>query len=187
MDWHPPIAPLGPSPTAVMHCESPITSSDRHLGCTDLVEKRHDAMRRNVSSPRTASPTSSTSTCQREVVELRRAVATRVAGAAVGWGPDHKEHDLQGVRQRPGTGGSIDHNTQSRPSDRQRTTRDLQLTGEGGAGWEGDCPWQQTSNAKIRLWVAIAAGPTALAGIEEVNSTTCRRNCTSGGLSTSGL
>jgi magnesium transporter len=160
MDASPSNCKLGPY--AVMHAIADHVV-DSYLEVTDLVENDIDAMEENVFSPETATDIEHIYLLKREVVEMRRAVGPLTL-ALQRIGSDH--NDLISKEVRRYMRDVLDHNTQA--SDRIASYDEVLSSLVQAA--VGKVSMQQNLDMrKISAWVAIAAVPTALAGIYGMN------------------
>ena len=160
MDASPANCQLGPY--AVMHAIADHVV-DGYLDVTDLVENDIDAMEENVFSPNSATDIEHIYLMKREVVELRRAVAPLTL-ALQRIGTDH--NDLVSKEVRRYMRDVLDHNTQAadRIASYDEVLSSLVQAAVGKVSMQ-----QNTDMRKISAWVAIAAVPTALAGIYGMN------------------
>ncbi|HYO04006.1 MAG TPA: magnesium/cobalt transporter CorA [Mycobacterium sp.] len=160
MDNAPAHCALGPY--AVMHAISDHVV-DSYLEVTDLVENDIDAMEENVFSPNSSTDIEHIYLLKREVVEMRRAVSPLTL-ALQRIGSDH--NDLISKEVRRYMRDVLDHNTQA--SDRIASYDEVLSSLVQAA--VGKVSMQQNIDMrKISAWVAIAAVPTALAGIYGMN------------------
>jgi magnesium transporter len=145
-------------PYAVMHAIADHVV-DSYLDVTDLIEADIDSMEEDVFSPSSRTNIESIYLMKREVVELRRAVAP-LSPALQRFGTDH--NDLISKEVRRYMRDVHDHN--SRAADRiaeyDEVLSSLVQAAVGKVSMQ-----QNTDMRKISAWVAIAAVPTALAGI----------------------
>jgi magnesium transporter len=160
MDSAPANCALGPY--AVMHAIADHVV-DAYLDVTDLVETDIDAMEENVFSPNSETDIEHIYMMKREVVELRRAVAP-LSLALQRMGTDH--NDLISKEVRRYMRDVLDHNTQA--ADRI-ASYDEMLSSLVQAAVGKVSMQQNLDMRKISAWVAIAAVPTALAGIYGMN------------------
>ncbi|MCU1700976.1 MAG: magnesium transporter [Mycobacterium sp.] len=160
MDSAPANCALGPY--AVMHAIADHVV-DAYLDVTDLVETDIDAMEENVFSADSDTDIEHIYMMKREVVELRRAVAPLTL-ALQRMGTDH--NDLISKEVRRYMRDVLDHNTQA--ADRI-ASYDEMLSSLVQAAVGKVSMQQNLDMRKISAWVAIAAVPTALAGIEGMN------------------
>jgi magnesium transporter len=160
MDATPANCALGPY--AVMHAIADHVV-DSYLEVTDLVETDIDAMEENVFSPTSETDIEHIYLLKREVVEMRRAVSPLTL-ALQRIGTDH--NDLISKEVRRYMRDVLDHNTQA--SDRIAAYDEVLSSLVQAA--VGKVSMQQNLDMrKISAWVAIAAVPTALAGIYGMN------------------
>lgn len=159
-DASPALLKLGPY--AVMHAIADHVV-DGYLDITDLVETDIDAIEENVFSPTQPTNIDHIYLLKREVVELRRAVAPLTL-ALQRLGTDHD--DLVDVEVRRYLRDVLDHNIQA--ADRI-TSYDELLSSMVQAALGKVAMQQNVDMRKISAWVAIAAVPTALAGIYGMN------------------
>lgn len=160
LDASPATLKLGPY--AVMHAIADHVV-DSYLDVTDLIETDIDAMEEDVFSPLTQTNIECIYLLKREVVELRRAVAPLTLGLQR-IGTDH--NDLISIEVRRYMRDVLDHNIQA--SDRI-TSYDEMLSSLVQAALGKVAMQQNVDMRKISAWVAIAAVPTALAGIYGMN------------------
>jgi magnesium transporter len=160
MDNSPANCALGPY--AVLHAIADHVV-DHYLEVTDLVENDIDAMEENVFSPSSATDIEHIYLLKREVVEMRRAVGP-LNLALQRLGSNH--NDLISKEVRRYIRDVVDHNTQA--SDRIASYDEVLSSLVQAA--VGKVSMQQNMDMrKISAWVAIAAVPTALAGIYGMN------------------
>ena len=160
MDSTPANCALGPY--AVLHAIADHVV-DHYLEVTDLVETDIDAMEENVFSPTSDTDIEHIYMLKREVVEMRRAVGP-LNLAMQRLGTDH--NDLISKEVRRYMRDVLDHNTQA--SDRIASYDEVLSSLVQAA--VGKVSMQQNMDMrKISAWVAIAAVPTALAGIYGMN------------------
>lgn len=160
MDSTPTSCALGPY--AVLHAIADHVV-DHYLEVTDLVEFDIDAMEENVFSPTSETDIEHIYLLKREVVEMRRAVGP-LNLALQRLGSDH--NDLISKEVRRYIRDVVDHNTQA--SDRIASYDEVLSSLVQAA--VGKVSMQQNMDMrKISAWVAIAAVPTALAGIYGMN------------------
>ena len=160
MDTSPANCALGPY--AVLHAIADHVV-DHYLEVTDLVETDIDAMEENVFSPTSDTDIEHIYLLKREVVEMRRAVGP-LNLALQRLGTDH--NDLISKEVRRYIRDVVDHNTQA--SDRIASYDEVLSSLVQAA--VGKVSMQQNMDMrKISAWVAIAAVPTALAGIYGMN------------------
>jgi magnesium transporter len=160
MDNTPSNCALGPY--AVLHAIADHVV-DHYLEVTDLVENDIDAMEENVFSPTSDTDIEHIYLLKREVVEMRRAVGP-LNLALQRLGSDH--NDLISKEVRRYIRDVLDHNTQA--ADRI-TSYDEVLSSLVQAAVGKVSMQQNLDMRKISAWVAIAAVPTALAGIYGMN------------------
>jgi magnesium transporter len=160
MDSAPSNCRLGPY--AVMHAIADHVV-DSYLDVTDLVENDIDAMEENVFSPDSSTDIEHIYLMKREVVELRRAVSP-LAKDLERMGSDY--NDLVSKEVRRYMRDVLDHTMKA--SDRI-TSYDEVLSSLVQAAVGKVSMQQNTDMRKISAWVAIAAVPTALAGIYGMN------------------
>ena len=160
MDTTPANCALGPY--AVLHAIADHVV-DHYLEVTDLVETDIDAMEENVFSPTTETDVEHIYLLKREVVEMRKAVGPLTL-ALQRLGSDH--NDLISKEVRRYMRDVLDHNTQA--SDRVASYDEV-LSSLVQAAVAKVSMQQNTDMRKISAWVAIAAVPTALAGIYGMN------------------
>jgi magnesium transporter len=160
MDSTPANCALGPY--AVLHAIADHVV-DHYLEVTDLVENDIDAMEENVFSPNSVTDIEHIYLLKREVVEMRRAVGP-LNLALQRLGSDH--NDLISKEVRRYIRDVLDHNTQA--SDRIASYDEV-LSSLVQAAVGKVSMQQNTDMRKISAWVAIAAVPTALAGIYGMN------------------
>jgi len=160
MDASPAIMKLGPY--AIMHAIADHVV-DGYLDVTDLIETDIDAMEEDIFSPRTHTNIECIYLLKREVVELRRAVSPLTV-ALQRLGTDH--NDLISIEVRRYVRDVLDHNIQA--SDRIASYDDM-LSSLVHAALGKVAMQQNVDMRKISAWVAIAAVPTAVAGIYGMN------------------
>ncbi|MCT7656932.1 magnesium/cobalt transporter CorA [Mycobacterium deserti] len=160
LDVSPALLRLGPY--AVMHAIADHIV-DGYLDVTDLIETDIDAMEENIFSTDRQTDIENIYMVKREVVELRRAVSP-LALAMERIFTDHD--DLISVELRRYMQDVLDHNTQA--ADRIASYDDV-LSSLVQAALGKVAMQQNTDMRKISAWVAIAAVPTALAGIYGMN------------------
>jgi magnesium transporter len=136
---------------------------DGYLDITDLVESDIDAMEENVFSPNHPTIIDHIYLLKREIVELRRAVSP-LTFALQRLGTDH--NDLISVEVRRYLRDVLDHNIQA--SDRIASYDDM-LSSLVQAALGKVATQQNVDMRKISSWVAIAAVPTAMAGVYGMN------------------
>jgi magnesium transporter len=160
MDTSPANCALGPY--AVMHAIADHVV-DSYLGVTDLVETDIDAMEENVFSPTSATDIEHIYLLKREIVEMRRAVSP-LTFALQRLGSDH--NDLISKEVRRYMRDVLDHTITAadRIASYDEVLSSLVQAAVGKVGMQ-----QNTDMRKISAWVAIAAVPTALAGIYGMN------------------
>ena len=160
MDASPANCQLGPY--AVMHAIADHVV-DGYLDVTDLVENDIDAMEENVFSPNSATDIEHIYLLKREVVELRRAVSPLTL-ALQRIGTDH--NDLVSKEVRRYMRDVLDHNTQAadRIASYDEVLSSLVQAAVGKVSMQ-----QNIDMRKISAYVAIAAVPTAIAGIYGMN------------------
>jgi magnesium transporter len=160
MDASPALMALGPY--AIMHAIADHVV-DSYLDITDSVETDIDAMEENVFSPRHQTNIDHIYMLKREIVELRRSVSPLTL-ALQRLGTDH--NDLISVEVRRYLRDVLDHNIQA--SDRIASYDDM-LSSLVQAALGKVAMQQNVDMRKISAWVAIAAVPTAMAGIYGMN------------------
>lgn len=160
MDAAPANCKLGPY--AVMHAIADHVV-DSYLDVTDLVETDIDAMEEDIFSPGTRTNIECIYLLKREVVEMRRAVSPLTL-ALQRIGTDH--NDLISKEVRRYMHDVLDHNIEA--SDRI-TLYDDMLSSLVQAALGKVAMQQNIDMRKISAWVAIAAVPTAVAGIYGMN------------------
>src|SRR6202171_1020877 len=160
MDASPAIMKLGPY--AIMHAIADHVV-DSYLDVTDLIQTDIDAMEDDIFSPRTHTNIECIYLLKREVVELRRAVSPLTV-ALQRLGTDH--NDLISIEVRRYVRDVLDHNIQA--SDRIASYDDM-LSSLVHAALGKVAMQQNVDMRKISAWVAIAAVPTAVAGIYGMN------------------
>jgi magnesium transporter len=160
LDASPAILKLGPY--AVMHAIADHVV-DSYLDVTDLIETDIDAMEEDIFSPLTQTNIECIYLLKREVVELRRAVAPLTLGLQRILTDNN---DLISVEVRRYMRDVLDHNTQA--SDRIASYDDM-LSSLVQAALGKVAMQQNIDMRKISAWVAIAAVPTAIAGIYGMN------------------
>jgi magnesium transporter len=160
LDASPAMLKLGPY--AVMHAIADHVV-DSYLDVTDSVETDVDTMEEDIFSPLTETNIECIYLLKREIVELRRAVAPLTL-ALQRINTDH--NDLISVEVRRYMRDVLDHNIQA--SDRI-TSYDDMLSSLVQAALGKVAMQQNVDMRKISAWVAIAAVPTALAGIYGMN------------------
>jgi magnesium transporter len=160
MDSSPALMALGPY--AIMHTIADHVV-DGYLDITDLVESDIDAMEENVFSPNHPTIIDHIYLLKREIVELRRAVSPLTL-ALQRLGTNH--NDLISVEVRRYLRDVLDHNIQA--SDRIASYDDM-LSSLVQAALGKVATQQNVDMRKISSWVAIAAVPTAMAGVYGMN------------------
>ena len=160
LDSSPAIVKLGPY--AVMHAIADHVV-DNYLDITNLMETDIDGMEENVFSPNHPTDVEHIYMFKREVVEMRRAVAPLTL-ALQRMGTDH--NDLVSIEVRRYLRDVLDHNVQA--SDRI-TSYDELLSSLVQAAVGKVAMQQNIDMRKISAYVAIAAVPTAIAGIYGMN------------------
>jgi magnesium transporter len=160
LDASPAIMKLGPY--AIMHAIADHVV-DSYLDVTDLMETDIDAIEEDVFSPGTYTNIECIYLLKREVVELRRAVSPLTL-ALQRLGTDHD--DLISIEVRRYMRDVLDHQIQA--SDRI-TSYDDMLSSLVQAALGKVAMQQNIDMRKISAWVAIAAVPTAIAGIYGMN------------------
>lgn len=149
-------------PYSVMHA---IADSvvDSYLDVTELIEGDIDVMEENIFSPRSQTNIESIYLLKREVLEMRRAVGP-LATDLQRIGAEHA--DLINVEIRRYMGDVLDHTIKA--ADRIAGYDDL-LSSLVQAALGKVALQQNLDMRKISAWVAIAAVPTAMAGIYGMN------------------
>ena len=160
LDASPGTLKLGPY--AVMHAIADHVV-DSYLDVTDLIETDIDTMEEDIFSPTRKTNIECIYLLKREVVELRRAVAPLTLGLQR-IGTDH--NDLISIEVRRYMRDVLDHNIQA--SDRI-TSYDEMLSSLVQAAAGKVAMQQNIDMRKISAYVAIAAVPTAMAGIYGMN------------------
>ena len=160
LDASPAILRLGPF--AVMHAIADHVV-DSYLDVTALIETDIDAMEEDIFSSTEQTNIECIYLLKREVVELRRAIGPLTL-ALQRIGADHD--DLISVEVRRYMRDVLDHNTQA--SDRIASYDEL-LSSLVQAALGKVAMQQNVDMRKISSWVAIAAVPTAMAGIYGMN------------------
>jgi magnesium transporter len=155
-------ATLTLGPYAVMHAIADHVV-DSYLDVTDLVETDIDAMEEDIFSPRSKTNIESIYLLKREVVELRRAVAPLTLGLQR-MNSDH--NDLISIEVRRYMRDVLDHNIQA---SERITSYDEMLSSLVQAAAGKVAMQQNVDMRKISAYVAIAAVPTAMAGIYGMN------------------
>ncbi|KWX57663.1 magnesium/cobalt transporter CorA [Mycobacterium sp. NAZ190054] len=149
-------------PYSVMHAIADQVV-DTYLDVTDLIETDIDAMEEDIFSPLARTNIESIYLLKREVVELRRAVSP-LATDLQAIGTDHG--DLINPEIRRYMRDVLDHTIKA--SDRIASYDEL-LSSLVQAALGKVAMQQNVDIRKISAWVAIAAVPTALAGIYGMN------------------
>ena len=149
-------------PYAVMHAIARHVV-DSYLDVTDLIETDIDAMEVNVFSPIAPTDIEHIYLIKREIVELRRAVSPLTL-ALQRLGTDH--NNLISVEVRRYMRDVLDHNVQAAE---RITSYDEMLSSLVQAALGKVAMQQNIDMRKISAWVAIAAVPTAIAGIYGMN------------------
>jgi magnesium transporter len=160
LDASPAVLKLGPY--AIMHAIADHVV-DNYLDITDLIETDIDAMEEDIFSPAKQTNIECIYLLKREVVELRRAVSPLTL-ALQRMGTDH--NDLISIEVRRYLRDVLDHNIQA--SDRIASYDDM-LSSLVQAALGKVAMQQNVDMRKISAWVAIAAVPTALAGVYGMN------------------
>ena len=160
LDASPGTLKLGPY--AVMHAIADHVV-DSYLDVTDLIETDIDTMEEDIFSPTRKTNIECIYLLKREVVELRRAVAPLTLGLQR-ISTDH--NDLISIEVRRYMRDVLDHNIQA--SDRI-TSYDEMLSSLVQAAAGKVAMQQNIDMRKISAYVAIAAVPTAMAGIYGMN------------------
>jgi magnesium transporter len=160
LDASPAVMKLGPY--AVMHGIADYVV-DHYLEVTDMIETDIDAMEEEVFSPRTNINIECIYLLKREVVELRRAVSPLTV-ALQRLAADH--NDLIGTEVRRYMRDVLDHEIQA--ADRINSYDEM-LSSLVNAALGKVAMQQNVDMRKISAWVAIAAVPTAIAGIYGMN------------------
>jgi magnesium transporter len=160
VDASPAVAKLGPY--AVMH-EIADHVIDHYLKVTDMIEIDIDAMEEEVFSPRTQINIECIYLLKREVVELRRAVGPLTV-ALQRLATD--QNDLINTEVRRYIRDVLDHQIQA--ADRINSYDEM-LSSLVNAALGKVAMQQNVDMRKISAWVAIAAVPTAIAGIYGMN------------------
>ncbi|MGD9620259.1 MAG: magnesium/cobalt transporter CorA [Mycolicibacterium sp.] len=153
---------LSLGPYSVMHAIAD-SVADTYLDVTDLIETDIDSMEEDIFSPHSHTNIESIYLLKREVVELRRAVSP-LAADLERIGSDH--HDLVNVEIRRYLRDVLDHTIKA--SDRI-ASYDEMLSSLVQAALGKVAMQQNVDMRKISAWVAIAAVPTAVAGIYGMN------------------
>ena len=136
---------------------------DSYLDVTELIETDIDSMEEDIFSPLNQTNIESIYLLKREVVELRRAVSP-LATDLQRIGTDHA--DIVNVEIRQYMGDVLDHTI--KVADRIASYDDM-LTSLVQAALGKVAMQQNVDMRKISAWVAIAAVPTAIAGIYGMN------------------
>jgi magnesium transporter len=160
LDSAPAILKLGPF--AVMHAIADHVV-DSYLDVTDLIETDIDAMEEDVFSPRSQTSIECIYLLKREVVEMRRAVGP-LTQALARLLTDH--NDLISVEVRRYMRDVHDHNI---TASERIVSYDEMLSSLVQAALGKVAVQQNVDMRKISAWVAIAAVPTAMAGIYGMN------------------
>jgi len=160
IDASPAVTKLGPY--AVMHAIADHVV-DHYLEVTDHIEVDIDAMEEEIFSPRTNTNIECIYLLKREVVELRRAVGP-LTPALQRLASEH--NDLINTEVRRYMRDVLDH--QITTSDRINSYDDM-LSSLVNAALGKVAMQQNVDMRKISAWVAIAAVPTAIAGIYGMN------------------
>ncbi|MGX9787262.1 magnesium/cobalt transporter CorA [Mycobacterium sp. MMS18-G62] len=160
LDASPATLKLGPY--AIMHAIADHVV-DHYLEVTDMMEVDIDAMEEDIFSPATQTNIECIYLLKREVVEMRRAVGP-LTTALQRMLTDH--NDLISVEVRRYMRDVSDHASQA--ADRI-TSYDEMLSSLVQAALGKVAMQQNVDMRKISAWVAIAAVPTALAGIYGMN------------------
>ena len=155
-------ATLQLGPYSVMHAIADHVV-DTYLEVTESIETDIDAMEENIFSPQSQTNMASIYLLKRAVVELRRAVAPLVTDLER-IGTDHE--DLINVEIRRYMRDVLDHTIKA--SERIASYDEL-LSSLVQAALGKVAMQQNVDMRKISAWVAIAAVPTALAGIYGMN------------------
>lgn len=149
-------------PYSVMHAIADHVV-DTYLDVTELIERDIDAMEEDIFSPLAQTDIECIYLLKREVVELRRAVSPLVPDL-VRLGTEHD--DLINVEIRRYMRDVLDHAT--KVSERIASYDEL-LSSLVQAALGKVAMQQNVDMRKISAWVAIAAVPTAMAGIYGMN------------------
>jgi magnesium transporter len=160
IDASPAVTKLGPY--AVMHSIADHVV-DHYLEVTDQIEVDIDAMEEDIFSPRTNTNIECIYLLKREVIELRRAVSP-LTTALQRLASEHD--DLINTEVRRYMRDVLDH--QITTSDRINSYDDM-LSSLVNAALGKVAMQQNVDMRKISAWVAIAAVPTAIAGIYGMN------------------
>lgn len=159
LDAAPSILALGPY--AVMHAIADQVV-DSYLEVTEMMETDIDAMEEDIFSPRSRTNIENIYLLKREVVELRRAVAPLTPALQ----RISDLEDLVSIDVRRYISDVLDHNI--RASDLISGYDDM-LSSLVQAALGKVAMQQNVDMRKISAWVAIAAVPTALAGVYGMN------------------
>ena len=149
-------------PYSVMHAIADHVV-DTYLDVTDLIEHDIDAMEEDIFSPRSQTNIECIYLLKREVVELRRAISPLTTDLQR-IGTDHD--DLINVEIRRYMRDVLDHTIKA--SERIASYDEL-LSSLVQAALGKVAMQQNVDMRKISAWVAIAAVPTAMAGIYGMN------------------
>jgi magnesium transporter len=160
LDATPAIMKLGPY--AIMHAIADHVV-DHYLDVTDMIEVDIDAMEEEIFSPGTHTNIECIYLLKREIVELRRSVSP-LTTALQRLGTDHT--DLVSIEVMRYMRDVLDH--QILASDRISSYDDM-LSSLVNAALGKVAMQQNVDMRKISAWVAIAAVPTAIAGIYGMN------------------
>jgi magnesium transporter len=160
LDASPAVVKLGPY--AIMHAIAHHVV-DHYLEVTDMVEVDIDAMEEDIFSPRTNTNIECIYLLKREVVELRRSVSP-LRPALQRLASDH--NDLISTEVRRYMRDVLDHQIQA--ADRINSYDEM-LSSLVNAALGKVTMQQNVDMRKISAWVAIAAVPTAVAGIYGMN------------------
>lgn len=160
IDASPAVTKLGPY--AVMHAIADHVV-DHYLEVTDQVEVDIDAMEEDIFSPGTHTNIECIYLLKREVVELRRAVGPLTV-ALQRLASEH--NDLINTEVRRYMRDVLDHQIQAAD---QINSYDDMLSSLVNAALGKVAMQQNVDMRKISAWVAIAAVPTAIAGIYGMN------------------
>jgi magnesium transporter len=155
-------ATLKLGPFAVLHAIADHVV-DHYLEVTHMIEVDVDAMEEDIFSPRQHTNIECIYLLKREVAELRRSVSPLTL-ALQRLATDH--NDLVGIEVRRYMRDVLDHTIQA--SDRIVTYDDM-LSSLVQAALGKVAMQQNIDMRKISAWVAIAAVPTAVAGIYGMN------------------
>ena len=151
-------------PYSVMHAIAD-SVADTYLDVTDLISTDVDSMEEDIFSPLSQTNIESIYLLKREVVELRRAVSPLVTDLKR---IDADHVDLVNVEIRRYMRDVLDHTIKA--SDRIASYDEL-LSSLVHAALGKVAMQQNVDMRKISAWVAIAAVPTAVAGIYGMNFT----------------